>query len=127
MLGNTMDGTRLPTIRELVSALATREGVEGVVLLGRDGLVIDGRTAGGTDIDHLAAHVPALVTAADDLSARSGRGALVTAVLEYDRGLAVVTTLSTDALLLILVHPTANLGSLLFDLRRHRSHIASIV
>lgn len=127
MLGNTMDGTRLPTIRELVAALATRDGVEGVVLLGRDGLVIDGRTGSGTDIEHLAAHVPSLVGAADDLSARSARGALATAVLEYDHGLAIITTLSSDALLLVLVHPSANVGSLLLDLRRHRSHIASIV
>lgn len=117
----------MPTIRELVAALAKRDGVEGVVLLGRDGLVIDGRTAPGTDIDHLAAHVPSLVSAADDLSTRSARGTLATAVLEYDNGLAVVTTLSPDALLLVLVHPSANVGSLLFDLRRHRSHIASIV
>jgi predicted regulator of Ras-like GTPase activity (Roadblock/LC7/MglB family) len=127
MLGNTMDGARLPTIRELVAALAKRDGVEGVVLLGRDGLVIDGRAAPGADIEHLAAHVPALVGAADELSGRSARGGLATAVLEYDNGLAVVTTLSADALLLVLVHPSANVGSLLFDLRRHRSHIASIV
>lgn len=128
MLGNyMMEGARLPTIRELVGALATRDGVEGVVLLGRDGLVIDGRTAPGMDMDHVAAHVPALVTAADELSGRVGRGGLITAVLEYEKGMAVVTTLTTDALLVLLVKPTTNLGALLLDLRRHRSHIASIV
>lgn len=117
----------MPTIRELVGALAARDGVEGVVLLGRDGLVIDGRTAPGMDIEHVAAHVPALVTAADELSGRTARGALITAVLEYEKGMAIVTTLTSDALLVLLVKPNVNPGPLLLDLRRHRSHIASIV
>jgi predicted regulator of Ras-like GTPase activity (Roadblock/LC7/MglB family) len=127
MLGNIMDGARLPTIRELVAALATRDGVEGVILLGRDGLVIDGRSAQSADLDHLAAHVPPLVTAAEELSERAGRGELATAVLEYARGYAVVTTLTAEAVLLVLVGASANLGALLYDLRTHRSHIASIV
>ena len=45
----------MPTIRELVGALAQRDGVEGVILLGRDGLVIDGRTSAPLDAELLAA------------------------------------------------------------------------
>jgi predicted regulator of Ras-like GTPase activity (Roadblock/LC7/MglB family) len=127
MLGPTMTTGRLPTIRELVATLAQRDGVDAVVLLGRDGLVIDGRAHGGLDLEPLAAHVPPLAAAAGELSATSGRGALVTAVLEYERGFAVITTLAADAVLVVLVHPQANLGSLIADLRRHRGNIASII
>ncbi|MCC6319132.1 MAG: roadblock/LC7 domain-containing protein [Gemmatimonadaceae bacterium] len=127
MLGPTMANGRLPTIRELVATLAQRDGVDAVVLLGRDGMVIDGRAHGGADLDPLAAHVPPLVATAADLSATSGRGGLVTAVLEYERGYAVVTTLAADTMLLVLVHPMANLGALIADLRRHRGNIASII
>jgi predicted regulator of Ras-like GTPase activity (Roadblock/LC7/MglB family) len=87
-----MHATRLPTIRELVATLAKRDGVEAVLLLGRDGMVIDGHCLPGLDLDQLAAHVPPLVTSADELSATAIRGGLVTAVLEYERGYAVVTT-----------------------------------
>ncbi|MGQ0646811.1 MAG: roadblock/LC7 domain-containing protein [Gemmatimonadaceae bacterium] len=127
MLGPTMHSARLPTIRELVATLAQRDGVEAVVLLGRDGLVIDGRTRPGLDLEQLAAHVPPLATAADELSATGARGSLVTAILEYERGYAIVTTLSPEAVLLVLVHQNANLGALIADLRRHRGNIASIV
>ncbi len=117
----------MPTIRELVGAIAQRDGVEATILLGRDGLIIDGRTSAGLDAEHLAAHVPALVTAAEELSAQGSRGGLVTAVLEHERGMAIVSTLSSEATLLVLVHSSANVGSLLFDLRRHRGQIASLV
>jgi uncharacterized protein len=127
MLGSIYHGVPLPTIRELVGAIAERDGVEATILLGRDGLVIDGHTAAGLDAEHLAAHVPALVSAADELSAQGARGSLVTAILEHERGMAIVSTLSNEATLLVLVHPSANVGSLLFDLRRHRGQIASLV
>jgi uncharacterized protein len=117
----------MPTIRELVGAIAEREGVEAAIVLGRDGLVIDGRTASSHDLEHLAAHVPSLVAAAEELATHAKRGAVVTSVVEYERGFAVVCALSAEALLLVLVHPTANLGALLFDLRRHRGNIAALV
>jgi len=117
----------MPTIRELVGTLARRDGVEAVILLGRDGLVIDSHTGPALDAEHLAAHVPPLVTSADALAVHAGRGALVTAVIEYERGFAVVCALSSEAVLLVLVHPAANVGSLLFELRRHRGNIASLV
>ena len=117
----------MPTIRELVGAIAQRDGVEAVIVLGRDGLVIDAHTSPALDAEHLAAHVPSLVTAAEELAVHVGRGSLVTSVVEYERGFAVVCALSAEAVLLVLVHPSANVGSLLFDLRRHRGNIASLV
>ncbi len=96
-------------------------------MLGRDGLLIDGRTAPDLDAEHLAAITPGIAAAAEAVGQAAGRGALVTSIIEFERGMAIVSSLSTDAMLLVLVHPSANVGSLLFDLRRHRANIASIV
>lgn len=117
----------MPTIHDLVRAVAERDGVEAVVVLGRDGLLIDGRTANGLDGEQLAALAPAIAAAAEALATSASRGPLVTAVLEYERGLALIASLSSDAMLLVLVHTSANIGPLLYDLRRHRASIASIV
>jgi predicted regulator of Ras-like GTPase activity (Roadblock/LC7/MglB family) len=127
MLGHTMSAARLPTIRELVATIARRDGVEAALLLGRDGVLIDGRCIPGLDLDQLAAHVPPLASAADELSATGARGGLVSAVVEYERGYAVITTLGSDAVLLVLLHPMAKLGVIIGELRRHRTHIASII
>jgi predicted regulator of Ras-like GTPase activity (Roadblock/LC7/MglB family) len=122
-----MNAARLPTIRELVAMLTQRDGVEAVLLLGRDGLVIDGRCIPGLDLEQLAAHTPPLASAADELSGAATRGGLVTAILEYEHGYGILTTLTAETLLLVIVHPHANLAALIADLRRHRSNIAAIV
>ncbi len=117
----------MPTIRDLVGELRRREGVEAVVLLGRDGLLIDSQSAPQLDAESVAALVPGIVSAADEFGAQSGRGALVTGILEYRDGLAIVSVLTDDAMLLVLVQQTAQLGPLLFELRRNHAHIASLI
>jgi predicted regulator of Ras-like GTPase activity (Roadblock/LC7/MglB family) len=117
----------MPSIRDLVAAIRRRDGVEAAVILGRDGLLIDGQAVPGLDAEHIAARIPSIIAPADDLAAALSRGQLMTAVLEYQRGLAVVSVLSAEALLLVLVRPGANVGQLLFELRRNREQIASLV
>ncbi|HYV96814.1 MAG TPA: roadblock/LC7 domain-containing protein [Gemmatimonadaceae bacterium] len=117
----------MPTIRDLVAAIRQRDGVEAAVVLGHDGLVIDGQALAGMDTEHIAAHVPALVSAARSFADIAARGELTTAVLEYAHGMAVVSVLSPDAVLLVLLQFGANLGQLLFELRRNREHIAALV
>jgi len=117
----------MPTIRDLVGAIGQREGVDAAVVLGRDGLLIDSQVAPGVASDDVAAHVPAIVTAAEELGAASGLGPLTTAVLELAHGLAIVSAISTEAILLVLLQPNANIGQLLFELRRNREHIAALV
>ena len=117
----------MPSIRDLVAAIRRRDGVEAAVILGRDGLLIDGQAVPGLNAEDIAARIPSIIAPADELAGALARGQLTTAVLEYQRGLAVVSVLSLDALLLVLVRPDANVGQLLFELRRNRGHIASLV
>lgn len=117
----------MPSIRDLVSAIRQREGVEAAVVLGRDGLLIDSQGTPGLDPEDLAARIPAIIGPADDLGEGIHRGVLVTAVLEYREGLAIVSVLNADAILVVLVRPDANVGKLLFELRRNREHIAALV
>ncbi len=117
----------MPTIRDLVGAIRQREGVDAAVVLGRDGLLIDGQAVPGLASEEVAAHVPQVVTAADEFGAAAGRGTLTTAILEYAGGLAIVSVISSEAILLVLLRPNANIGQLLFELRRNREHIASLV
>jgi predicted regulator of Ras-like GTPase activity (Roadblock/LC7/MglB family) len=62
-----------------------------------------------------------------DLGGAGGRGEFATAVLEFAVGMAVVAVLHSDALLVILVRPDTNVGTLLFDIRRHRTAIAGLL
>jgi len=114
-------------IREVVHALGTREGVEAAILLGRDGLTIDSHVASGLDTDSVAALVPSVVDACTRLGAEGGRRGITTSVTEYANGLAIVAQITPEALLAILVRRGTNVGSLLYDLRRHRTAIAALL
>ncbi|MDP1891427.1 MAG: roadblock/LC7 domain-containing protein [Gemmatimonadaceae bacterium] len=117
----------MPTIHDLVAAIRDREGVQAAVVLGRDGLVIDAQALSTTDTENVAAHVPPVLLAAEDLGHASSQGPLQTAVLEHERGYAIVASLSPEAVLLVLALPSVNLAQLLYELRRNRANIASLV
>ncbi len=117
----------MPSIRDLVAAIRQREGVDAAIVLGRDGLLIDSQLATGLEAEDIAARIPAIIGAADELGAATKRGELLTAVLEHKNGLAIVSVLSAEAILLVLVTQRANIGQLLFELRRNRDHIAALV
>ncbi|HEX5437542.1 MAG TPA: roadblock/LC7 domain-containing protein [Gemmatimonadaceae bacterium] len=117
----------MPTIHDLVAALRRREGVDAAVVLGRDGLLIDGSAIPTLDAEGIAALIPALVNAADELGTQMERGPVATAIVEYAQGIAIVSVLSGDAILLVVARPGAQLGALLFELRRHRTDLAALI
>jgi uncharacterized protein len=117
----------MPSIRDLVAAIRQREGVEAAIVLGRDGLLIDSQVVPRLDPEDLAARIPPIIAPSDDLGRAAERGELQTAVLEHRNGIAIISVLSAEAVLLVLVTPQANIGQLLFELRRNREHIAALV
>ncbi len=117
----------MATIREVVKALASREGVDAVIVLGRDGLPIDASTVNGVDPDNLAALVPPVIAACARLGAAASRGDFCMGAIEYGSGKVVLLNLTPDALLAVLVRADHNIGSLLFDLNRHRNAIAALL
>ncbi|MBI4420231.1 MAG: roadblock/LC7 domain-containing protein [Gemmatimonadetes bacterium] len=117
----------MPTIRDVVQALARREGVDAVIVLGRDGLTIDSSARDGLDADGVAALIPSVAAACNRLGGAAARGEFATGVVEYGRGLAVITVLTPDVLLALLVTSGVNVGALLYELQRHRSAIAGLL
>ena len=117
----------MASIRDLVAALRQREGVDAAIVLGRDGLLIDSQAVDGMSPEDLAARIPAIIGPADEFGNAAARGDIVTVVLEHKQGMAIVSVLSSEAILLVLVQSSANIGQLLYELRRNREHIAALV
>jgi predicted regulator of Ras-like GTPase activity (Roadblock/LC7/MglB family) len=116
----------LPGIRDLVAAVRQREGVEAAVVLGNDGILIHGDGPGGFDLDVLAATVPGIVSSTSELARTARIGEMDTTVVQTSDGFIVVTVLSADALLLVVLRFDANIAQLLGELRRNRESIAAL-
>lgn len=117
----------MPTIRDLVATLRRFDGVQAAAVLGRDGLLIDSEANSGVDSEQMAAHVPSILQFADELGAAAAVGPLQTAVLEHAESTVVLAAMSSEVVLLVLLRPDANLGALLYDIRRHRAGLATLV
>ena len=117
----------MPTIRDLVATVRQFDGVQAALVLGRDGLLIDSEANAGVDTEQIAAYVPAILQSADELGAGAAVGSLRTAVLELETGLAVLSAMSDEVVLLVLLRTDANVGALLYDLRRHRAGLGALV
>lgn len=118
---------RMATIRDVVQVLRAREGVDAVIVLGRDGLTIDAAASDGVDTEGLAALVPSVVAACSRLGNAATRGDFSVGAVEYAKGMVVVATLSAEALLAVFVRPGTNIGVLLYELHRHRPAIAGLL
>ena len=117
----------MPNIRDFTSALRQRPGVDAVLILGKDGLLIEGFAAPGLNNEDLAARFTARVSESEALGGATVQGSMNTAILEYQKGYAIVAALADDTLLLVLLRQSADLGGLLFDVRRYRGNIASLI
>lgn len=106
------------------------------LVVGHDGLLVDGAHEATVDPDTLAAHVPPLLLSATSLGAASrlgaaGRGAGVPPaprlmVCELPAGVLVLSPLGRDASLLVLMRPDGDLPRLVQDLRRHRERLSTL-
>jgi predicted regulator of Ras-like GTPase activity (Roadblock/LC7/MglB family) len=113
---------------QLLNQLQSHPGVRHLLLLGRDGLPVRHLGDGSPlEVDTVAALAPGAVTACESFGEAGEQGALVTAALEFSGGVVVLTALSADLLLALVLRPGVGFAALLRDLRQQRGRIASLL
>jgi predicted regulator of Ras-like GTPase activity (Roadblock/LC7/MglB family) len=117
----------MSSLSDVVRALADRPGVEAVVVASMDGLPIAHEGRPGSDPDAVAALAATAIRHASQLVDGSSLGQVQTIALEGDHGTLLVVPASPGSWLLVLVEPDANFGRVLFDLRRHRTALATLL
>ncbi len=117
----------MPTLKDLLNRLSSRSEVEAVFIVGRDGLLIDQIGPDGADGEAVAAMAPSLLNNAREIGSAAHHNGLTTAVIEYADGVAIVTDVSQDMILVTFVRQGLPFGDLLYEIRRNREQIARLI
>ena len=112
---------------QALDRIRSHDGVEHVLVLGRDGLLIQHAGLRELDADTVSAMVPGLAQAAASLGRAAGMGDASTVVVRLDDGVAVVQDLSSEVLLAVLLNPGVGFAPLLRELGEGRQSLAALV
>ena len=112
---------------DALDRIRSHDGVEHVLVLGRDGLLIQHAGGAPLDAETVSAMVPGVAQAASALGGAAGTGDAGTVVVRLERGTAIVQTLSDDVLLAVLLAASVGFAPLLRDLAESRGTLASLV
>jgi predicted regulator of Ras-like GTPase activity (Roadblock/LC7/MglB family) len=107
--------------------LRGHDGVEHVLVLGRDGLLIQHAGAGGLDAETVSAMVPQVASAAAGLGSAAALGGPSLVAARLEGGVAVVAVLSPEILLAVLLRPGVGFAPLLHELTERRAQLAELV
>ncbi len=117
----------MPTLKDLLNRLGSRSEVEAVYAVGKDGLLIDQHTSNGADGEAVAAMAPNLLSNARELGSAANHDGLNTAVIEFADGVAIVTDISQEMILVTFVRAGVPFGDLLYEIRHNRQQIARLI
>lgn len=106
-------------LRSVLMALVDRPDVAAVVVVSDDGLVVESNLPTDLDAEELAALATSAGRAIAALGAAAQSGPLAQATVECADRTLVLQRLPSGATLLVLAADGGDLGTLLYDLRRH--------
>jgi predicted regulator of Ras-like GTPase activity (Roadblock/LC7/MglB family) len=107
--------------------LGAHPGVEHVLVLGRDGLLIQHAGGAGLDAETVSAMAPGVAGAAAELGRAAGLGDALTVAVRLENGVALVAVLSADLLLAVLLRDGVGFAGLLRELAERRGELAGLV
>ena len=110
-----------------LDALGDHPGVQHVLILGRDGLLVQHRGGGEVDPETVAALVPGIASACTALGDAIGRGEFRTVAAQMEGGVAVITALAGELLLAVLLRPGVGFAPLLREIAARREALGALV
>ena len=105
-------------IHKILEGLVEVSGIDVAVCVGRDGFVIDAASTGSADTEAIGAMVSTGMGSAESVGRELGLEEMDQSMMEYKKGIVMMTALGTDALLVVVAAKDANLGGIRLQVRR---------
>ncbi len=111
-------------LKQTLNRFLAIPGVRLAVLVGRDGLLIEGLTRDGKeDMEAVGAIMTTGLNTAEALGLEISRGSVVGALMEYEHGLVSVDPLGEFALVVTVFDTAASIGRVRHMVKSSRSEI----
>jgi predicted regulator of Ras-like GTPase activity (Roadblock/LC7/MglB family) len=111
-------------LKQTLSRFLSIPGVRQAILVGKDGLMIEGLTKDGKDdMEAVGAITTSSLGSAEALGQELGRGGIVGVIMEYEQGLVSIDPLGDYALLVTLLENAANIGRVRHLVKASRNEI----
>lgn len=111
-------------LKQTLGRFLSVPGVRQTVLVGRDGLIIDGMTRDGKeDMEAIGALMTASLNTAEALGKEIARGGVVGVIVEYEQGLVSVEPLGEFTLVVTLFDNASNLARVRHLVKTSRNEI----
>lgn len=115
---------RMVELKQTLSRFLTIPGVRLAVLVGRDGLMIEGMAREGKeDMEAIGAMMTSGLNSAEALGQEIARGSVVGVLNEYERGLVSVEPMGDFALMVTLFDNAASIGRVRHMVKTARTEI----
>src|SRR5215470_9697806 len=111
-------------LKQTLSRFMTIPGVRLAILVGRDGLLIEGLSRDGKeDMEAVGAYMTTGLNTAEALGQEISRGDVIGALMEYERGLVSIEPLGDFALLVTLFDNAASISRVRHMVKESRNEI----
>ena len=111
-------------LKQTLSRFLAIQGVRQAILVGRDGLLIEGLTRDGKDdMEAIGAIMSTGLSTADALGQEISRGSVVGVLMEFENGLVSVDPLGDFALVVTLSDNASNIARIRHVVKASRNEI----
>jgi uncharacterized protein len=115
--------TPTESLATLLGRLQVASGVDLVAVVSSDGFLIEAAHSDGMDAEEFSAVATNGLMVAKAIGMEIARGAVDSAIFEYESGTVVLNALDDDLVLILLASPGVNLGRLRLLARRYRDEL----
>ncbi len=123
LFSNAEEEMPMASLKDQLEDFLKVDGVTTVVVVGRDGFVIDSASMGSFNIDDVGAVVSTGMGSSESIGTDLGVGNMMQGMLEYDNGIIFMRELGEDAIFVVVTLPTVNLGMIRLQIKRRIDHI----
>ncbi len=112
-------------LKQVLGELLRLEGVSAVVVVGRDGFVIESVHNGKIDAEALAAMASAGMGALEAMGAELGKGRAMQVLVELEDGPVLLSPVSDTELIAIVGEKNLNVGRIRYELKKSRERVVA--